>query len=77
MRLSRQRRDHLIAVLGKAEVAAGSVQVTDIAAGFKGELNTRDFVRLVRDAYKGRQSHVDWPNAGYLGGAGSAVSDPP
>ena len=76
VRLSRQRRDHLIAVLGKAEVAAGSVQVTDIAAGFKGELNTRDFVRLVRDAYKGRQSHVDWLNA-LPGGAGSAVSDPP
>ena len=76
VRLSRQRRDHLIAVLGKAEVAAGSVQVTDIAAGFKGELNTPDFVRLVRDAYKGRQSHVDWLNA-VPGGAGSAVSDPP
>jgi len=76
VRLSRQRRDHLIAVLGKAEAAAGSVQVTDIAAGFKGELNTPDFVRLVRDAYKGRQSHVDWLNA-LPGGAGSAVSDPP
>jgi len=64
VRLSRQRRDHLIAVLGKAEVAAGSVQVTDIAAGFKGALNTPDFLRLVRDAYQGRQPHVDWLNAG-------------
>jgi threonyl-tRNA synthetase len=63
VRLSRQRRDHLIAVLGKAEVAAGSVQVTDIAAGFKGAVNATDFLRLVRDAYEGRQPHVNWLHA--------------
>jgi threonyl-tRNA synthetase len=63
VRLSRQRRDHLIAVLGKAEVAAGSVQVTDIAAGFKGAVNATDFFRLVRDAYEGRQPHVNWLHA--------------
>ena len=67
VRLSRQRRDHLIAVLGKAEVAAGNVQVTDIAAGFKGAVNTTDFLHLVRDAYEGRQPHVDWLNAGLPG----------
>jgi threonyl-tRNA synthetase len=67
VRLSRQRRDHLIAVLGKAEVAAGSAQVTDISAGFKGALDTTDLLHLVRDAYEGRQPHVDWLNAGLPG----------
>jgi threonyl-tRNA synthetase len=38
VRSSRQRRDHLIAVIGDAEVAAGSVQVTDIAGGFRGSV---------------------------------------
>ena len=35
IRRSRQRRDHLIAVLGEAEAAAGTVRVTDVAAGFE------------------------------------------
>jgi len=61
VRLSRRRRDHLIAVLGAAEVAAGSVQVTDVAAGFKGVLNEAGFLRLVKDAYQRRRASVDWP----------------
>jgi threonyl-tRNA synthetase len=60
VRLSRQRRDHLIAVLGAAEVAAECVQVTDIAAGFKGAVNAPDFLHLVKAAYEGRRPHVDW-----------------
>jgi threonyl-tRNA synthetase len=61
VRSSRQRRDHLIAVVGKAEAEAGTVQVTDIAAGFRGAVPAADFVRLVRAAYDARQPHVTWP----------------
>jgi threonyl-tRNA synthetase len=64
VRLSRQRRDHLIAVVGAAEAAAGSVQVTDVAAGFKGVLKAVEFGRLVKEAYEGRRPRVDWPGAG-------------
>ena len=61
VRSSRQRRDHLIAVVGAAEVASGSVQVTDVAARFKGVLNGADFLRLVKDAYDLRRPSVSWP----------------
>ena len=64
VRLSRQRRDHLIAVVGAAEVAAASVQVTDVAVGFKGVLKAAEFVRLIRDAYEARRPHVGWADAG-------------
>jgi threonyl-tRNA synthetase len=60
VRLSRQRRDHLIAVLGKAEAGAASVRVTDVAAGFTGVLKVPEFVRRVSEAYQGRLPHVDW-----------------
>lgn len=45
---------------GRAEVAAESVQVTDVAAGFNGVLKAASFLRLVKDAYQGRRSNVDW-----------------
>jgi threonyl-tRNA synthetase len=61
VRESRQRRDCLIAVLGAAEVAAGTVQVTDVAAGFKGVLNEAGFLRLVSDACRLRRPAVGWP----------------
>jgi threonyl-tRNA synthetase len=61
IRLSRQRRDHLIAVVGEAEAAAASVQVTDVAAGFRGVLPAAGLIERVKDAYAGRLRHVGWP----------------
>jgi threonyl-tRNA synthetase len=61
IRHSRQRRDHLIAVLGEAEAAAGTVRVTDVGAGFAGEVAEESLVRLVAAAYAARRPRVDWP----------------
>jgi threonyl-tRNA synthetase len=61
VRSSRQRRDHLIAVVGKAEVQAGTAQVTDVAAGFRGTVPAADLIRLVKAAYESRRPHVSWP----------------
>lgn len=61
IRHSRQRRDHLIAVLGEAEARAGTVQVTDVAAAFKGAVGEAQLIRLAADAYAARRPHVDWP----------------
>jgi len=61
VRHSRQRRDHLIAVLGAAEAAAGTVRVTDVAAGFTGTVGEESLIRLVGDAYAARRPRADWP----------------
>jgi threonyl-tRNA synthetase len=61
VRHARQRRDHLIAVLGAAEDAAGTVQVTDVAARFSGAVGEARLIALARDAYAARRPHVDWP----------------
>ena len=61
IRHARQRRDHLIAVLGAAEAAAGTVRVTDVAAGFTGAVGESPLIRLVGDAYAARRPRVDWP----------------
>jgi threonyl-tRNA synthetase len=61
IRHSRQRRDHLIAVLGEAEEAAGTVRVTDVAAGLVREVSEALLIRLGGDAYAARRPHVDWP----------------
>jgi threonyl-tRNA synthetase len=63
VRSSRQRRDHLVAVVGDAEVADESVQVTDIAGCFRGSVATAVFVDLVRNAYQNRLAHVSWEPA--------------
>ena len=60
VRASRQRRDHLIAVIGDAEVAAESVEVTDIGGGFKGAVKAADLMSLLRHAYENRVPHVTW-----------------
>jgi threonyl-tRNA synthetase len=60
VRSSRQRRDHLIAVIGDAEVADESVQVTDITSSFRGSVKAADFTALVRRAYESRMQHVSW-----------------
>jgi threonyl-tRNA synthetase len=61
VRSSRQRRDHLIAVVGRAELQAGTVQVTDVAAGFRDSLPAADLIRLVQSAYESRRPGVSWP----------------
>jgi threonyl-tRNA synthetase len=63
VRASRQRRDHLIAVIGDAEVAAESAEVTDVAGGFKGSVKAADLITLVRGAYEDRLPHVTWEPA--------------
>jgi threonyl-tRNA synthetase len=61
VREARQRRDHLIAVIGESEAAAGTVAVTDVGGGFRGAAGEDAFVRLVADAYRGRHPRVSWP----------------
>ena len=61
IRRSRRRRDHLIAVLGEAEAAAGTVRVTDVAAGLEREVGEALLIRLAGDAYAARRPRVDWP----------------
>ena len=63
VRASRQRRDHLIAVVGDAEVADESVQVTDVGGGFRGSVKAADFIELVRGAYENRSPYVSWQRA--------------
>jgi len=63
VRSSRQRRDHLIAVVGDAELSDDSVQVTDVASGFQGSVGTDVFIDQVRDAYENRMAHVAWKPA--------------
>jgi threonyl-tRNA synthetase len=61
VRSARERRDHLIAVVGKSEAEAEAVQVTDVAAGFRGVLPAADLIRLAGDAYEARLPQVAWP----------------
>jgi threonyl-tRNA synthetase len=60
VRASRQRRDHLIAVIGDAEVAGERAEVTDVAGGFRGAVQAADLVARVRDAHENRRPHVAW-----------------
>lgn len=60
IRASRQRRDCLVAVVGKAGVSAGAVQVTDVAAGFRGRVDGDRFVDRLRHAYAARARSVCW-----------------
>jgi threonyl-tRNA synthetase len=61
IRHSRQRRDYLIAVLGEAEAAAGTVRVTDVAVGLECAVGVAQLVRLAGAAYAARRPAVDWP----------------
>jgi threonyl-tRNA synthetase len=63
VRSSRQRRDHLIAVIGDTELMDESVQVTDIAGGFRGSVKATDLIDLARRAYEDRMPHVIWEPA--------------
>jgi threonyl-tRNA synthetase len=61
IRHSRQRRDHLIAVIGESEAADGAVQVTDVGLGFRGLVSAADLVKLAGDACRDRSRQVSWP----------------
>lgn len=63
IRESRRRREPIIAVLGDAEVAAGVVQVRDVASGAQRRLAPEDLVRSLGSAYAQRSLHVAWPAA--------------
>jgi threonyl-tRNA synthetase len=60
VRASRQRRDHLIAVIGDAEAAGGCVQITDVAGDFRGPVKAAELIGLLRNAYENRLPHVPW-----------------
>ena len=63
VRVSRQRRDCLIVVIGATEAAAGQVQVKDVAAGYTGRLQQGALVVAVQQAHATRAARVDWPAA--------------
>ncbi len=63
IRSARRRRDNLIAVIGDAEAASESVQVTDVVGGFTGPVKVADFLDLVRDAYESRAPRLTWESA--------------
>lgn len=65
IRRARQRRDCLIAVLGEAEAAAGTVQVTDIDAGFSGQVAAQELVGSAAGAHANRKVRIDWAAAGH------------
>jgi threonyl-tRNA synthetase len=51
----------VLAVLGPAVVDAGAVQVTDVAAGFRGAVPRRRLVEALARAYADRARTVAWP----------------
>jgi threonyl-tRNA synthetase len=61
LRSSRQRRDCVVAVVGEREVRAGTVQVTDFAAGIKRELESSALVRVLARSYEARLGEIMWP----------------
>jgi threonyl-tRNA synthetase len=50
----------VLSVRAEHDVADDSVQVTDIAGGFRGSVKAGDVVDLVRYAYENRMAHVTW-----------------
>lgn len=60
IRVSRQRRDCVIAVIGEKEVAARSVEITDVAADFRGAVARDDVVNLLTHTHATRVE-VPWP----------------
>ena len=60
IRAVHSRRDHLIAVIGDAEVADDSVQVTDVTSDFTGSVKVAGLLGLLRDGYESRASRLEW-----------------
>ena len=61
IRRSRTRRDAVIAVIGEREAAAGAVEVTDPAAGFRGPMRTAELLDRLSSAYRSRDRLIAWP----------------
>lgn len=61
IRASRQRRDCVMAVLGKAEVDRHQVRVTDIGSSFDGPVARDQFVEVLHQSYCNRTPAVNWP----------------
>lgn len=62
IREARGHRDHLIAVIGEKEAAAGQVQVNDIGQGAKCVLAQDDLVYRMSEAHRERRPHLDPDN---------------
>lgn len=60
IRDARRRRGHLIAVVGPREAVAGTVQVTDVAQGFRGTVPAGSLVELAGRAHRERRAGLDW-----------------
>lgn len=63
VRASRGRRDCVMAVVGEREVEAGSTQVVDVAADFRGSLAPGDLVGLLARTAASREREIPWPRS--------------
>ncbi len=61
IRRARERRDCLLAVIGADEAAAGTVAVTDVAAGWRGAARADALAGLLADAHRERRPRIPWP----------------
>ncbi|GII23602.1 threonine--tRNA ligase [Planosporangium mesophilum] len=61
IRISRRRRDSLIAVIGPAEIISDLVHVTDLTADFTGPVARDTFMETVRSAHANRVPSIAWP----------------
>jgi threonyl-tRNA synthetase len=60
IREARRRRAALVAVVGEREVAEGTVEVTDVAAGLRAAVPVERLVDRVLDARSERRQRVAW-----------------
>lgn len=63
VRANRVRRNSVLAIPGRTEAGAETVEVVDVRAGFRGPIRQRDLVAVVRDATEHRLSQAAWPDA--------------
>ncbi len=61
IRNARTARDHLIAVVGQAEIARRDVRITDVARGVRTRIGQRQLLELMAGAYHDRARTIDWP----------------
>lgn len=61
VRASRQRRDCVIAVIGEKEVGAGTVEIIDVGADFRGSFARTDLVHLLAHSQTNRVRDIPWP----------------
>lgn len=62
IRSSRARRDYAFAVVGDAEAADGSVQLSDVFTGYRGSIDRGAAVDILARAYADRSAPA-WPNS--------------